>query len=429
MSGLAQYLSKYNNVQGSDIKYSEEIKKLENLGVKIFIGHDKNNLQNIDLCVYNSAISESNEELIFAKKNKILLLERNQLLAQICNDFKNVIAISGTHGKTTTTAMLSKIFIDSNYSPTVHLGGFYKYINGNFLIGEKNFFITEACEYKKNFLTLFPNFTIINNVELDHTDCYNNSQELYETFFQLIQQTKNKIFVFDDDKFIKRIKNYSNIITYGFKKNLNYCAYNIRKNNDYYIFDVLNDKKYLTTIKLNITGKYNIINALACISVCHYLNIPLSKIKSSLESFENVDRRFEFLEKINNSYIYRDYAHHPTEIENLLSSCKELKFKNTIVYFQPHTYSRTIGLFNEFLHCFQDCDKLYLLPTYKARETEIIGGRSEDLFNELAKIKKNVYFINDFESCKSSIINNSYEKNLILLVGAGDIGELFNKKN
>ncbi len=425
MSALAKYLMNNNYVQGSDLKQNNEIIELVDKGIPVFIGHDKKHLKDIDIVVYSGAIDTKNEELNYAINNNITVLERSKLLGLVSNDFDNTIAIAGTHGKTTTTAMISKVFIDYNLCPTIHIGGDYNYIGGNFKNGKKQYFITEACEYKKSFLELHPQFAIINNVELDHTDCYKSQKELYDTFIQFINQTKVKAFVYSDDKFCELVKNNDKIITYGFNKNAEYRAFNLRNNNSKYTFDISFNGEYIATIKLNIEGKYNVINALACTALCHTLNIPCEKIKQSLETFKNVARRFEFIKKINNADIYGDYAHHPTEIKNLLSNVKSLSYDKVIVYFQPHTYTRTKDLFNDFLKCFNDCDELYLVPTYSAREEIIMGGRSEDLFNTLSKTKQNVYFINSLNDCYKSIELNSNGHNLVLLVGAGDIGNIF----
>ena len=427
MSALAKYLSLNNYVQGSDIVLNEEIQALKQQNIPVFIGHNKNNMKNIDLCVYNNAIDAKNEELEYAIKNNIEIIERSQLLGLIAKEFETTIAVSGTHGKTTTTAMISKVMLDCNLKPTIHIGGHFDYIDGNFKIGSNKYFVTEACEYKKSFLNLHPQYTIINNVELDHTDCYNNLTELYDAFKQLVNLTQNKVFVCYNDKFYNEIKHNAKVISFGTNLNATYRAYNFRQKNNNYTFDVSFNKEYLTTISLSISGKYNAMNALGCVALCHTLQIPCEQIKLALSNFKNVERRFEFIKKINNADIFRDYAHHPTEIKNLLDSAKKLNYNKLIIYFQPHTYSRTIGLFNDFLKCFVNCDKLYLLPTYSAREQEINGGRSEDLYEKISKVKKNVYFINSFKDCLKSINENSYENNLIILVGAGDIGNLFDK--
>ena len=425
MSALAIYLHLQGySVQGSDIAQNNETIKLNNLGIKIFVGHNAINLQNVDVCVYSGAIDKSNVELAYALNYSIPTLERSELLGIISKDFSNTIAVAGTHGKTTTTAMLAQIFIDANLSPTVHIGGDFDYIKGNFLYGKKKYFITEACEYRRSFLALHPQYSIINNVELDHTDCYKDITNMYDTFYKFVEQTQNAVFINYNDPFYKLIKNNDKVISYGLSKKADYCATNLRQNKNKYTFDILHCGDYIGTIKLNIAGKYNAVNALASVSVSHYLGIPIQTIKQSLYNFKNVDRRFDFIKKLNNSDIYRDYAHHPTEIKNLLNNVKHLKYDKIICFFQPHTYSRTKGLFNEFLTSFDSCDKLYLLPTYPARELPIKGGDSKDLYNELKKYKKEVHYIQDIKEVKQLLNENSIQHNIILLVGAGDIGNI-----
>ena len=425
MSALATYLHLQGySVQGSDIAQNNETIKLNNLGINTFVGHNAVNLQNVDVCVYSGAIDKSNVELAYALNHSIPTLERSELLGIIAKDFTNTIAVAGTHGKTTTTAMLAQIFIDANLSPTVHIGGDFDYIKGNFLYSKKKYFITEACEYRRSFLALHPQYSIINNVELDHTDCYKDITNMYDAFYKFVEQTQNAVFINYNDPFYKLIKNNDKVISYGLSSKADYCATNLRQNKNKYTFDILHCGEYIGTIKLNIAGKYNAVNALASVSVSHYLGIPIQTIKQSLYNFKNVDRRFEFIKKLNNSDIYRDYAHHPTEIKNLLNNIKHLKYDKIICFFQPHTYSRTKGLFNEFLTSFDSCDKLYLLPTYPAREFPIEGGDSKDLYNELKKYKKEVHYIQDIKEVKQLLNENSIQHNIILLVGAGDIGNI-----
>ena len=425
MSALAIYLHKKGYiVQGSDLQANDETKKLNHLGISTFIGHNKNNIKNANFCVYNGAINEDNPELIYARKAGMKILERSQLLGLVTEDFKYTIAISGTHGKTTTTAMLAQIFVSANLNPTVHIGGDFSFIGGNFLYGDNKYFITEACEYKKSFLNISPQYAIITNVELDHTDCYTNLEEVYKTFYDFTNQVEKNIFINYESPFVKYLNLNKNTITFGFNKNSTYRAYNLRQVDNKYIFDITAKNNYIGTIKLQIPGKYNVSNALGSIALAHYCGIQFDIIKKALENFTNVERRFEFIKQINNADIFRDYAHHPTEIKNVLQNAKMLNYDKIICFFQPHTYSRTLGLFNDFLNCFDNCDKLYLLPTYSARENAIKGGKSEDLYEALKKIKKNTYFINK-EDCLKTIDANSLEHNLILLIGAGDIGTIF----
>ena len=424
MSALATYYHfKGYKVQGSDINENYQTKKLSQLGIKIFKGHNACNIKNVDIIIYSGAISLDNEEMQYAVKNNLPLIERSKLLGIVCNDFKNTIAVAGTHGKTTTTAMVSKVLIDSYYDPTIHIGGNYSYINGNFKLGQKDYFVTEACEYKKSFLHLNPTYSIITNVELDHTDCYKSLNDIYNAFDKFLEQTKSFCLINGDSEYNKRIKS-NKIITFGKKKHNDYRMYNIQTNLNELIFDIEYKQNYVCTLKLSVNGLYNAYNALSCFALCHQLNISCEIIKKSLETFKNVDRRFSFICKYGNLTIYKDYAHHPTEISNLLSMVKGLNYKKTICIFQPHTYSRTYGLFNDFLKCFNDCNYLYLLPTYPAREQEIIGGRSEDLYEKLKQNRSNVYYLNNFKDSLLVLEKFKNENYLVLLVGAGNIEDI-----
>lgn len=433
MSGLAIYMHKNGFfVQGSDKCYSKKMQELQNLGIKIFVGHNYHNVTNANICVYTSAIDENNPELQYAKKH-CLLIERSELLGEICRSFKNTIAISGTHGKTTTTAMIAQALINANLNPTIHIGGNFAPINGNFRVGSNHYMVTEACEYKRSFLHIHPEYLVINNIELDHLDCYNNIDEIEQAFLTLANQTKNNIFINGDIDFYDKIKNtlprstLRKYITFGKKAHCDYRMVNLRNAYERYTFDVEHNKNYLTTIKMNISGAYNTYNALACIAVCDSLSIPVETIKHSLESFSGVERRLEIIKKTENTTIIKDYAHHPTEIKNVIHNIKAHNYEKVVVVFQPHTYTRTFGLFNDFLSAFDECDALILVPTYGAREQPIIGGRSEDLYEALKTRKQNVYFAKDFEATKAKIHDYNSKNTCILLLGAGDIETLFNK--
>jgi len=389
MSSLAKYCKMLGkNVSGSDLMNNEKTQELMSLGIKVNIGHDSKNIPNkTELVVINSAININNCEYQYAKKQQIPIIERAEFLAIISNMFENIIAISGSHGKTTTTSLIGYIFYNAGLMPFTHIGGNVINKTINKFSQEKRYFITEACEYKKNFLFLHPNSTIITNIDWDHTDCYSSLKDVENVFQTLIEQTKYKVFYFGD-KFNKKILSNINTktISFGFEKYNDYYA-QISKiyQNGTYKFDVFNKHKKLFSCKSNLIGKYNILNELCAIAVALEYKIDVSIIKQSIETFYGVERRFEFIKKIGKSKIYIDYAHHPKEIQNLLRACKTLTYNKTIVVFQPHTYSRTKSLFNEFLVSFVDCDELALIPTYPAREEIIIGGRSEDLYDEIKR--------------------------------------------
>ena len=433
MSGLALFMHKSGYiVQGSDKCYSKNMQMLQKNGINVFIGHDVSNIKNAEICIYTSAIDKNNPELVYAKKH-CLLIERSELLGKICKSFKNTIAISGTHGKTTTTAMIGQTLLCGNLDPTIHIGGNFDYIGGNFRFGGNKFIVTEACEYNKSFLQLQPDYLIINNIELDHLDCYKNIEEIENAFLKLVSQTKKCVIINGDIDIFQKLKTndknlsqFIKFISFGEKSHCAYRMVNLRNNNEKYTFDIMHNNQYFTTIKMNISGKYNALNALACAAICDTLSIPIDIIKNSLEHFCGVERRLEIVNKLSDAVIIKDYAHHPTEIKNVLHNIKGQKYEKCVVIFQPHTYSRTLGLFNEFITCFNECDSLILLPTYAARETPILGGRSEDLYTALIKHKKNVYFAKDFDTAKQIALQCISKNTCIILLGAGDIENLFN---
>jgi len=427
MSGLALFTKSMNHiVSGSDLKSSDYTDFLRSKNITIYIGHNSKNIKNVDLVVYNSAISDDNVELIFARNNNIPTIERAIYLGIISRQFKNVIAISGTHGKTTTTSMIGKILTDANLQPTIHVGGVIKEYNSGFKMGKINYFVTEACEYKKNLLHIQADYAIILNVEKDHMDCYKNYDELITTFNQFKSQTKKITFINGQLVDKKLMTKNDKTITFGNSIDYDYYYDNLKENNGTYSADFYHNKLKLFNVKLNLIGEYNIFNALVATCVTYSLGVDVNTIKNSLKTFKNVERRFDFIKKIKKADIYKDYAHHPTQIKSCISASKKIsKYENLIVVFQPHTYSRTLTLFDEFLECFGLCDYLFILPTYSAREKIIDGGTAYDLFKSLLNKKENVYYCENFDNCRTKLIPFYESKNLILLIGAGDIENLF----
>lgn len=433
MSGLAIYMHENGYfVQGSDKCYSKKLQEIQNMGIKIFVGHDYHNVENAHFCVYTSAIDDNNPELLYARKN-CTLLERSELLGKICSSFKNTIAVSGTHGKTTTTAMIAQSLIAANVNPTIHIGGNFAPIGGNFRVGSKKYMVTEACEYRRSFLHIRPDYLIINNVELDHLDYYKNLEEIEQAFLTLSNQTKKNIIINGDIDFFEKLNTapYHSIlpkcITFGQKPHCRYRMVNLRSTDGKYIFDIEHNNCYLTTIKMNLSGIYNAYNALACVAICNTISIPVQTIKNTLEAFCGVERRLEIIKKTENLTIIKDYAHHPTEIKNVIHNIKAHNYEKLVVVFQPHTYTRTLGLFNEFLSAFDECDAVILVPTYAAREKPIIGGQSEDLFQALKTRKQNVSFAKDFKTARERVKNYDSKNTCILLLGAGDIENMYDQ--
>ncbi len=324
MSGLAEILLNAGYiVSGSDIKNSDIIESLKKKGAAIYIGHNKNNINSADLIVYTSAISKDNPEYTEAIKRNIVTVDRATFLGQLMRMYKSSIAVSGTHGKTTTTAMISVILEHANLKPTILLGGVLDSIGGNVKIGKENIFLTEACEYKGNFLKFNPNISIILNIEEDHLDYFKDIEHIVETFanFAALLPRNGLLVINNDDintpKIINKVN--CNIVTFGIKNKSNYKADDISfTSNGFPNFRlIINDSKEYR-INLKVIGIHNIYNALAAIATAHYLNIPINTIIEAIENYTGTHRRFEIKGSINGIRIIDDYAHHPTEIKATL---------------------------------------------------------------------------------------------------------------
>lgn len=413
-------------VCGSDEKLTLITKNLEKQGIKVFEGHNKKNIQNFapDLVVYTLAIHENNPELLFAKHSDIMIKERSVFVGEILENYKNVVSVSGTHGKTTTTSMISEIFLLAGLNPTIHIGGESVNINSNVVVGSSDFFVNEACEYKKSFLKFKSKVGVILNVEEDHPDCYKNLDEV-ENAFKEFEKICDNVVVSVNYKPNILLNENKNYITFGLK-NANFVAKNIKKQaNNGFVFDVYKNNEFYEKFKLNIFGKHNVLNALATICVCDLFEIDKNIIKKGIENFKGVKRRFEKVET--NKFcgeVYFDYAHHPTEIKKLITEVQSLSMP-IICVFQPHTYSRTKQYFNDFLTCFDETYQTIFYKTYSAREKRIKGFEAKDLYKNLKK-EKNVFYYNSFKKIIKHLKKYSKSNCLVLFVGAGDIYDIKN---
>ncbi len=418
MSALAKLLlNDGHKIYGSDMIDSLNIKELSSLGITTYIGHSNENIKdkNIDYLIINGAISDDNPELFYAKENNIKIISREQLLAEVSRKYENVIAVAGCHGKSSTTAIVGEIFKLSGKEPTVHNG-----VKDNLYIGKKKYFITEACEFKRSFLTLEPKIAIITNVDKDHLDCYKDLNDIKNTFQSFSANVDILIKNVDDRNSID-LKGKKQTITFGINygdihtKNLK----EIRKG--CYSFDLVLDKNKfgvfnnIPTFKMQVAGKHNIYNALAGIACGLMSGINVSLIKEAIFNYRGISRRFEILSKLNNTEIILDYAHHPKEILTTIDTAKSL-YKNYLIVFQPHTYTRTIALWNEFILTLAKIPNLILYKTFAAREKEIRGGRAFDL----QKILKCKYFAKT-KSLKNYIKKYHGKYDAIILCGAGDV--------
>lgn len=429
MSGLAEILHNANFfVSGSDSKESNITKHLESLGITILYGQRASNItKNIDLVVYTAAIRKDNPEYLAVIENNIPIMDRAELVGQIMSNYKNSIAISGTHGKTTTTSMLSDIFLEAGLDPTISVGGILKEIGGNIRIGHSEHFITEACEYTNSFLKFNPKVSIILNIEEDHLDFFKDIDDIRHSFKQFAEKLpEDGLLIINGDihnpnDITKDLK--CKVINYGVGQgHYHYSATNI----DYDEFgrgnyDLTKDGVIIDHITLNVIGLHNISNSLSVIALSHELGIPMEAIKKGLIKFHGTERRFEYKGEIGGLTIIDDYAHHPTEIEATLKSALKYPHKTTWCVFQPHTYTRTKVFLKDFAKALSYADKIILSDIYAAREPDPGDISSRDLLKELSYLGKDVYYFPSFDEIENFILLNCTNGDLLITMGAGDI--------
>lgn len=426
MSGLAAVLlNKGYKVSGSDFKESNVLDKLREKGAEIYIGHDAKNLVDVDLVVYTAAIPESNPELAEAKKQNIQLMNRAEFLGLIMKGHKYNVAVAGTHGKTTCTSMISHVTMEANLDPTILVGGDLDLIGGNYRIGNSDYFITESCEYKESFLKFFPYIGIILNIDADHLDYYRDIDHIYETFkkFSKLVPKDGYLIGYGGDFRVKEILKEAdcNTISYGFDDE-NLTAKDISFNNKGCAsFTVCENGKELFKITLSNPGKHNILNALSSIAVGLIFNVPYETIISGLEKCKGAHKRFEFKGEKDGITVIDDYAHHPTEIKATLNTAKKINHNKTYCVFQPHTYTRTKSLFDEFTTAFADADELILMDIYAAREKDTGLVSSDELGDAIRKTGLKCINVHSHDEAAEYLKQNAKENDLILTVGAGDV--------
>ncbi|MDP4144527.1 MAG: UDP-N-acetylmuramate--L-alanine ligase [Bacillota bacterium] len=429
MSGLAQILLKRDfKVSGSDMKGSPITDKLAKCGAEIYIGHHKDNLKNVDLIIYTAAIPQDNPELIKAKELKLPMLTRSEFLGEIMKGHQYNVAVAGTHGKTTTTSMVSHIALKANVDPTILVGGELDIIEGNVRTGESEYFITEACEYKASFLDFYPYIGIILNIDADHLDYYkdiDDIQNTFEKFIKLIPKDGYLVANADDLRTsMVAAKAECNVLTYGIDNGV-IRAKNISFNeNGCGNFDVYKNDEKLFHLKLNVPGKHNVLNSLASVCTALCLDVDTASIIEGLASFGGTHRRFELKGVKDDVTVIDDYAHHPTEIKATLSAAKNYPHNKVYCVFQPHTYTRTSTLFDEFANCFYDTDELILADIYAARENDTGVVSSDMLGDAIRQNGVNCINLHSFKEIVDYLKNTLKEGDLLLTVGAGDVVEV-----
>mgnify|MGYP001163529977 FL=1 len=431
MSGIAEIMSEMGfNVQGSDVSKNNNIDRLLKKNIKVFIGHKATNVKKANIVFFSTAIKDNNIEILTAQKNKIPTLPRFEILSHLMR-LKKGIAISGSHGKTTTTTMVSSIFMHQKLKPTIINGGIINEIGTNTQLGSGEWMVVEADESDGTFLKLPATISVITNIDREHLDFYKSFSILKKSFKKFITQVPFYGFsvICNDDfnlrKIVKDIRG-TPIVKYGFSKNSDIRAINIRIKGDKVIFDIennliKNDKKIIKNYELPMLGSYNILNSLVGIAISLKLKLPQNLTKIALKNFNGVSRRFTKIGNSNNNIFIDDYAHHPTEIQNVLAAGNEFKLSNNIIaVFQPHRYTRVQSLQTEFSKCFKKADTVLVMDVYAAGEKNINSFKIDKLIKSIKRNSKvEAFHLKSIELMTKYLDND--KKNLIIFMGAGDI--------
>ena len=436
MSGIAEVLINLGySIQGSDLKVSPITKRLSSIGAKIFYQHASGNIGDCSVVVISSAIKKNNIELIFAKKIGVPIVSRAEMLAELMKMKLNIV-VAGSHGKTTTTSLVASIAETGNIDPTVINGGVIKAYGSNARLGEGDWMVVEADESDGSFNRLPVTVAIVTNIDREHLDYYHSFSNLKRAFKNFISSVPfyGVAICCTDDKNVEKVVSKINdrkIITYGFSENANVVIRNLQITNDGTKFDLDNrsSKIYLRDFYVPMIGHHNALNACAAILAASSLSIPIKFIKKALSNFEGVSRRFSFVGTYNGAIIIDDYAHHPAEIEAVISAAKEIAQKKIIVVHQPHRYSRLKSLFSDFKKCFRNADILGITPVFSAGERKIDGFDSKSLIKSINRnsIKK-VEYLEDEPSFGKFLKKNCNDGDIFLTLGAGNITNWVNNQ-
>lgn len=429
MSGLAQIMLKNGfKVTGSDRAKSHITKKLEDLGATIFEGHSEENIKGATLIVHTAAISNDNPEMQAAKASGIRLITRAEFLGAIMKMYRHAAGIAGTHGKTTTTSMLAYALLHANLDPTISVGGELDIIGGNIKAGSTDYFVTEACEYTNSFLHFFPTVAVITNIDEDHLDFFSGIEEIIESFRKYAELTQGKgaVIASGCDPNVRAALSGTDLDVkyYGIGNDYEYHAENLTFKAGFPCFEVWRGSEMLCNLSLKVPGEHNVLNALAVVAVCDFWDVDISLAKKGIEQFSGARRRFEKKGEFCEALIIDDYAHHPTEIRATLNSAKELEHNRLWCIFQPHTYSRTKSLWNEFCESFDVVDELIITDIYAARENSDGVTKSENLADDIKKRGVKVRYIKEFSDIEELLKNELAKGDIVFTMGAGNVVDI-----
>jgi len=428
MSGIAELLNSLGFIiTGSDLINSDRTDHLSKTGINIKIGHSSKNINNHDLVVYSSAVKLDNIEILESRKQSIPVIRRAEMLAELLKLKEISIAISGTHGKTTTCSMLGSILFEAKLNPTLVIGGIVNNFGSNVISGKGNIIVVEADEFDRSFLSLKPNMGIINNLDLEHTDCYKDINDVQNTFLKFANALPfyGLLGICIDDSNVQSIRKKIKrpYKTFGLNVNADIHAESIKYYGFKSQFNLFYKNKFLTEIILSAPGKHNIQNSLAAITMALELNIDVKVIKKGLEKYSGVKRRLEVTHVLDNGTIFiDDYAHHPSEVTASLSAIKQ-SFKNRVItIFQPHLYSRTLNFYDDFAKALSISDIIILLDIYPSREKPINGVSSKLIYDKMIKDNdKNIFLNNDISILPETINKIHQNGDIIITMGAGDV--------
>lgn len=432
MSGIAEVLCNLGFVvSGSDIKKSKNTDRLEAMGMKISEGHAAENVGDAQVVVYSSAVKADNPEVVLAKQNGIPVIPRAEMLAELMVLKPYAVAISGTHGKTSTTSMVATLLAHAGLDPTTVVGGVVDTLGSNAKLGASDWFVTEADESDRSFLMLYPTIAVVTNIDKEHMESYKGMDDVVQCFTDFVNKVPffgAAIICLDDPNVQLIIPNIKRRrVTYGMTAQADISAHDIRYNDTFgSTFTVWHGSDILGEIELPVPGKHNVYNALAATAVALELEVPFSKIADAFGGFKNANRRFQFKGEAKGITVVDDYGHHPTEILATLSAAKNSSGgRRTVIVFQPHRYTRTQELMDEFALSFNNADVLYVLDIYAASETPIEGISAEVLTENIRKYgHKNANYIGDIETAAEKVCENLQSGDLVITLGAGSVTRL-----
>lgn len=434
MAPLAEVLSGAGlEITGSDMNHSDKTAHLESMGIKVYYGHDQSNIEpDVQFVVRTAAVHDENPEIVRAHELGIPVFERAQAWGAIMKDYRNALCIAGTHGKTTTTSMCTHILMAAEKDPTVMIGGTLPILQASHRVGKGDTIVLESCEYYDSFLNFFPTIAVILNVEEDHLDYFTGGlpmiQKSFRQFAASVPERGCVVANAEDPNTMETLKDLDRrVVTFGLTEDADVTAKNIRFSGARSTFDVYANGQFLTDVTLHVPGIHNVRNALAATAAMLQLNISPTAIKYGLAGFNGAGRRFEYKGKYNGADVYDDYAHHPGELKATIDAVEQLNYKRSIVVFQPHTYTRTAALFDDFVEQLKRPDVVYLAEIYAAREKNTVGISAKDMAAQINGAK----FFPTFEEIVADLRKYAQPGDIILTIGAGDvykIGEQLVKK-